>query len=168
MIFIPPSLLKQVVDAAEAAYPDECCGLLVGRLEAPGNLLVTRVEPSTNLTEGGAHDSFEVDPRLRLELMRSLRGSGEAIVGLYHSHPDHPALPSARDLERAWEPELAWLITTVVEGQATLTTAHVLDAEGRQFRGAGLATTDWHPYPVRAETGDVAGAGNGDGEETEE
>lgn len=152
MILIPRPLLKAIVDAAEAAYPEESCGLLVGYSQRPEDVVVTRVEVSPNVTEEDAADRFEVSPLLRLSLMRALEGGPERIVGHFHSHPDHPAQPSARDLERAFEPELVWVITGVLDGQAIHTAAHVLDADGRQFRETILRTTDWAPYPSRAAT----------------
>lgn len=149
MILIPAPLLKVVVDAAEAAYPVECCGLLIGRADAAASVVVTRVEPSPNRSEGGGYDRFEVDPELRFRVMRDLEDGPHRIVGHYHSHPDHPAQPLRRDLDGAWEPDLVWLITSVVAGQAVQTTAHAVDADGRQFREIGLRTTDWQPYPER-------------------
>jgi proteasome lid subunit RPN8/RPN11 len=153
VIFLIRTDLKAITDAAEAAYPRECCGLLVGRREGADAVVVTRVCPSPNVTEDDARDSFEVSPQLRFDVMRALGEGPERIVGHYHSHPDHPAQPSARDLERAWEPDLVWLITAVLGGQAIHTTAHVLDAEARQFREVALRTLDWQPYPCRLPPG---------------
>lgn len=153
MILLSRADLKTIADVAEAAYPRECCGLLVGRREGADAVVVTRVCPSPNVTEEDARDSFEVSPQLRFDLMRELGEGPERIVGHYHSHPDHPAQPSVRDLERAWEPDLVWLITAVAGGQAIHTTAHVLDAEGRQFREVPLRTLDWQPYPCRLAPG---------------
>ncbi len=149
MIFLDRSHLAAIADAAEAAFPGECCGLLVGRTEPSGDIVVTAVAASPNVSEDDTRDRFEVDPRVRLRLMRTLEDGPERIVGHYHSHPGYPAQPSERDLDMAWEPDMVWLITAVVDGQAIHTTAHVLDAEGRQFREIGLRTTDWQPYPVR-------------------
>jgi proteasome lid subunit RPN8/RPN11 len=153
VIMLSRAQLKQITDAAEAAYPGECCGLIVGRVRENGDLEATRVVASPNIAgseaEAGRRDRFEVDPELRLKVQRELEGAGERIVGLYHSHPDHSAQPSAHDLDSVWEPEFVWVITAVEGGQAVHTTAHVLDAGGRQFREVGLHTTDWEPYPVR-------------------
>ena len=149
MILLPRPLLKQIVDAAESAYPEECCGLIVGYAEPPQNLIVTRVEISPNVAEENAAERFEISPHRRLEVMRALEGGPERIIGHFHSHPDHAAQPSLRDLERAWEPDLIWLIVAVLDGQAIHTTAHVLDGEGRQFRQITLRTTDWQPYAAR-------------------
>jgi len=159
MIVLPPQQLRQIVDAAEAAYPDECCGLLVGR-DVPGGIEVTRVHASANL--GRRADRFEIDPRLWVDLSRALGKGPQKVVGLYHSHPDGPAQPSAHDLEAAWGEELVWIIVAVVgageagkggadggPAQAVQVTAHILDHGGRQFRALDLRTGDWHPYPVR-------------------
>ena len=140
MIALPPSLLKRIVDAAEAAYPEECCGLLVGRTDASGGRVVTRVEASPNVVEGGTRDRFEVDPQLRFDLLRALEGGPERIIGHYHSHPDHPAQPSERDLEMAWEPDLVWLIVAVEKGRATRITAHLMDRDAGRFREIRLTT----------------------------
>lgn len=153
MIFLPRALLKEIVDAAEAAHPRECCGLLVGHTRPPADLEVTRVVPSPNVVEVNAHERFEVSPQLRFDLMRELADGPERVIGLYHSHPGQAAQPSEHDLAVAWEPDLVWLITAVMDGQAIHTTAHALDAEGRQFRQVGLRTTDWGPYAVRAARG---------------
>lgn len=158
MITIPPDGLKAIVDAAEAAYPRESCGLLVGYRTGPASTLITRVVESPNVAEGAGLDRFEVDPQVRFNLMKELDlvdpttpadGPRLQIIGHYHSHPDHPAQPSQTDLNMAYEPDLVWLITSVSDGQATLTTAHCVDAERTQFRQIPLQTTDWHPYPVR-------------------
>ena len=141
MIRIARFLLARIERAAEAAYPGECCGLLVGRRGAADDTLVTRVAESTNVTTGDARTSFEVDPRTRLALMKEFRGRDDDIVGLYHSHPDHSAAPSARDLDRVFEPDLVWLITAVAEGRAVETRAHVFEPDGPRFRAVALCAT---------------------------
>jgi proteasome lid subunit RPN8/RPN11 len=138
MIVFPAGELVRLRAACEAAYPNEACGLIVGRAEATG-FRVSRLEPSRNLAENARH-AFEIDPRLRLAQQRALRGSGEAIIGLYHSHPDGSARPSATDLENAWEPELVWVIAAVAAGRVEAVTAHLLDQAAGRFRQIGLET----------------------------
>ena len=141
MIRIARSLLERIEGAAEVAYPDECCGLLVGRRGAADEFLVTRVAESANVTAGDKRTSFEVDPRTRLALMKEFRGRDDDVVGLYHSHPDHSAEPSARDLDRVFEPDLVWLITAVAQGRAVETLAHVFEPDGPRFRAVTLRAT---------------------------
>jgi len=159
MIRIVAAELARLVAAAEAAYPDECCGLLAGHADGAGParaITVTAVYPSRNLAaEPRRH--FEIDPALRLRLQRELRGGSDQVVGLYHSHPDGRAQPSPTDLDRAWEADLAWLVTAVQGGRAILTAAHVLDiAVTVSFRHVPLVTTDWQTpvaRPLRPEDG---------------
>lgn len=127
-LFLPPAFRDRIALLAEAAYPRECCGLLVGRAEDTGDRVVTRLAPSPNVAEGAGRDRFEVDPKLRFDLMRELGDGRERIIGHYHSHPDHPPLPSAHDLEMAFEPDLVWVIVEVRGGRAGRAAAHVLDA----------------------------------------
>jgi proteasome lid subunit RPN8/RPN11 len=151
MLVMSRAQLKQVVDAAEAAYPRECCGLLAGRSGPDSDIEVRAVHPSANLDRSGRADRFEVDSKLFIDLSRDLRGTEERVVGVYHSHCDHRAQPSETDLELAWDPDLVWLIVAVEDGQAVHSTAHSLDAGGRQFHDTGLRTDDWTAYPVRSD-----------------
>lgn len=154
MIILGRDHLRRIADEAEAAYPRECCGLLAGRVRPNGDIEVVRVHPSANL--GKQPDRFEIDPRLWVDLSRALGKGPTKVVGLYHSHPDKPAQPSAVDLEAAWGEELIWVIVSVAGAseagkapQAVHVTAHILDHGGRQFRPVELRTDDWHPYPAR-------------------
>lgn len=116
----PPARAAIAAHAA-AAWPREACGLLVGRALADGAIEIVRAEAAANLAADA--DAFELDPAARLALQRVLRAAGEglAIVGHYHSHPDAPARPSARDRARAEETGLIWLIAAATrEGCADL------------------------------------------------
>ncbi len=154
MIVVRPSDLRRIVDLCEAAYPSEACGLLVGHDDSEDGertVTVSRVEPSPNVAEADDRSHFEVDPALRLRLQKDLRGGPERVIGLYHSHPNSGAQPSSTDLLAAWEPDLVWLVTSVIEGQAVHTSAHVLVTEGGTMRFAQvtLRTSDWRPYESR-------------------
>ncbi len=138
MLLLRPEDLKRIADQAEAAYPGEACGLLLGFHRTDGDIEVTQVAESENKALPGRNDRFEVDPELRLNLMRAVRGMGHAIVGHYHSHPNGAARPSATDLSMAYEPELVWLITAVVSGQAVHSTAHLMSPGGTRFTDIGL------------------------------
>ncbi len=136
--------VERIEAAAVAAYPDECCGLLIGHDIDDGGIEVVRVVMSDNVEPGDTRARFEIDPRLLISLRRDLRGARDRIVGHYHSHPDHPARPSAHDAERAWQPEMVWLITSVIGGEAAETTAHVIE-DGGGFRQIGLSVTGSAP-----------------------
>ncbi|MGB0749266.1 MAG: Mov34/MPN/PAD-1 family protein [Magnetospiraceae bacterium] len=140
MIRLPLSLRKAMYHAAQNAYPQECCGLLAGIRQ--GNCItVTQVLPSANLAPT-PETAFEVDPQVRFDLMRAVEGTGEEMIGHYHSHPDHPAKPSARDLEKAFEPELIWVIIDVPAGTAETMGAFKLDEGLNQFIEIPITVTD--------------------------
>lgn len=108
---IDPLLAEAIRHAAGKSYPNECCGLLTGETRN-GNITITGIHPSDNVTTGDLARGFEVDPKLRFDLMRMIESlnDGTEIIGHYHSHPDHPAEPSATDLSMAYEVDFIWLI----------------------------------------------------------
>ena len=95
---------------AAEAYPHECCGALIARDGA-----IVEAFPLPNTTAEGARRRFLVGPLdYRLSEARARELEGE-LAGFYHSHPDHPARPSAHDLEHAW-PNLTYVIIAVSNG----------------------------------------------------
>ncbi|MFQ5348266.1 MAG: M67 family metallopeptidase, partial [Rhodothalassiaceae bacterium] len=88
--------------------------LLVGRRQARVVTILEAVE-TANLAAAGAPDRFEIDPRVHLRLQRDLRGSDRQIVGLFHSHPQGAAQPSAIDRAEAAYAGWVWLITAIVD-----------------------------------------------------
>jgi len=107
-----------VADAGREGYPYEICGVMIGTFD--GEVAqVSRVAALPNsAAEPERRRRFTIDPLLIVRLDRELRGTAERLVGFYHSHPDHPAAPSATDMEyfRLW-PETVWLIVPVAHGQ---------------------------------------------------
>lgn len=130
IIAVPADLLRALPRLAAAARPREACGLLVGHAAGEG-VAVTGLVPSRNLA--AAEDAFEIDTAMQLGLQRRLRGTGEAVIGVWHSHPAGAPTPSARDAEGAWEAGLAWLITAGEE-----TTAWRALGDGAGFAPATL------------------------------
>lgn len=113
VIRITDSDRRIVTAAATAAYPAECCGLLVGFGNPGSDLSVTDVIESPNIVAHERLDRFEVDPRVRFAVMRRFEGTGRQIIGHYHSHPDGEPVPSATDRSMVFEPALVWLIAGV-------------------------------------------------------
>ena len=91
-------------------YPHECCGALVGR-----DSLVTSAVPLPNTTDEGPRRRFLVRPSDYREAERAAVDAGVDLLGFYHSHPDHPAVPSQYDLDHAW-PSFSYVIVSVVSG----------------------------------------------------
>lgn len=126
---------------AERAYPQECCGILVGR-EEDGVHLVEDVVPSINLSDT-PQKTFEVDMALRLRLHKELRDTGLGVIGHYHSHPEGQAEPSARDRERAWEEDMVWLIVAVKSGEAVDVGAHLFKDAADGFSPMVVKPSFW-------------------------
>ena len=135
---LTPAQLQAIERAAEAAYPEEACGLLVGRAEPGGAIQVSAVEASANVAEPPRTRRFEVDPKLRLRLERELRESPDSILGVYHSHPNGSAEPSETDISMIFEPHMIWMITAVADGRAGTTLAYKPTEDGSAFRPLGL------------------------------
>jgi len=99
---IDPTANDVMQKAAAHGYPDEICGLLIGKSDSKGwNIVEARQVENLNQTR--ASDRFQLDPAAYQRIDRELRGSGTEIIGVFHSHPDCPAQPSPTDLSSAWE-----------------------------------------------------------------
>lgn len=110
-LFITPRHLQTLGRHAAITYPQECCGVLIGRCHS-GATFVERVLSVGNAQEGDRHDRYLISPETVLAAHKEARALGLEVVGYYHSHPDHPAEPSELDLEQAW-PEVSYLIVSV-------------------------------------------------------
>ena len=130
--------LQAIERAAEDAYPEEACGLLVGRSERGEGYRVSAVEASVNVAEPPRTRRFEVDPKLRLRLERALSESPDSVIGVYHSHPDGSAEPSETDVSMIFEPDMVWLITAVAGGRAGATAGWRPAEDGSAFLPLGI------------------------------
>lgn len=135
---VSPDIFAQVVRAAEAAYPQECCGLLLGKIPKGFNqqgraLQVEEARPLPNGWESAARTHrYSVDPKLLMSVENELSGTGRGIIGFYHSHPDVPAWPSPFDLERAW-PCYSYWIVCVRDGKARGSRSWMRSEDGESF-----------------------------------
>jgi proteasome lid subunit RPN8/RPN11 len=103
--------LNVMREAAIGGYPEEVCGILVGR-EENGAGVITRVVPTANASEADRRRRYEIPPADLVREQRLAREAGLRILGFYHSHPDHQPAPSPHDLELAW-PAYVYVIVTV-------------------------------------------------------
>lgn len=87
--------------AAAVAWPAEACGLLLGRRKEDG-VTIDAFRPTGN-DALDARRGYLVPPLDLLAADREAHAAGREIVGIWHSHPDAPALPSRRDVEEAFE-----------------------------------------------------------------
>lgn len=102
---------------AEAAYPEECCGGVLGRAGRAGGVEVCRAIPVENGWPGERGGRYRIGADTVRALEAIATREGVELIGFYHSHPDAAAVPSALDLELAW-PWYTYLIVPVGLGRA--------------------------------------------------
>ena len=118
MIQLSENHRTEIVAHTERDYPYECCGLLLGSFAAGGLKVVAEVYPISNAREEQAkRNRFLIRPEELLRGERYAETKALEIVGFYHSHPDHPAVPSQYDLEHAW-PLYSYVVLSVNAGAA--------------------------------------------------
>lgn len=91
---LPESVRSAIVAHAEREKPGECCGLLIGK-----GTTVNEAHPARNECSGQTR--FRIHPADHFAAIRKARAAGLEVVGAYHSHPESPAVPSARDVAEA-------------------------------------------------------------------
>jgi proteasome lid subunit RPN8/RPN11 len=108
----------------EADYPAEACGLIGGTIAGDKKVAVHLV-PLANQRTDAARNRYLIDPASFRRAEQKLERDGLEVIGVYHSHPDHPPAPSAFDREHAW-PWLSYVIVGVARGHAGELTSWVL------------------------------------------
>ena len=107
-----PDVVSAIRSHAQHTYPDECCGALIGH----GDRTVEAF-PLSNAQSENRKRRFLIGPDAYRRAEARADELGASLLGFYHSHPDHPAVPSSFDLEHAW-PNLIYAIVSVREGIA--------------------------------------------------
>lgn len=100
----------------EASFPEECGGLLLG-IEKEGRKLISEVLQLENIRKDSRHNRVELSPLDYMKAEREAAKLGLGVWGYYHSHPDHPAVPSGFDLDHAPFVEWSYLIVSVRSGR---------------------------------------------------
>ena len=101
-LILSDGLRSRLAQWAASGYPLETCGLLIGR-HRDGRTEVAEATRARNLNAERARDRFELAPEDLLAADASARAAGLDIVGVWHTHPDHPARPSETDRSFAWD-----------------------------------------------------------------
>ena len=117
-VTISRASLEAIRRHGESTYPEECGGLLLGVDD--GSLReITEALPLENVRKDSRHNRVELDPLSYARAEREASRRGLGVWGYYHSHPDHPAVPSGFDLEHAPFTEWSYIIVSVLEGRAS-------------------------------------------------
>jgi len=124
---------KSIREFGEQEYPNECCGLLFGKINSDKSKEITEILPISNAqNEENRYNRFLITPKDMIKGELYARKHNVDIIGFYHSHPDHPAKPSQFDLEHAW-PVYSYIITSVINGKADVMTSWLLSSNRAKF-----------------------------------
>lgn len=148
MLRVTAEHIRAICAHAQSTYPQECCGLLLGKVSQDGKILIDAIA-TENVWSAQAVESFsEIDTKWQLsenksthytiapeEILRVQKESRDRqldIIGIYHSHPDHPAIPSEFDRVCAWQ-AYSYIIVSVPQGKAGELQSWCLD-DNHQFQ----------------------------------
>lgn len=125
MLILTQAQLDAVSQHAVETYPQECCGIFLGEFSGD-DWRVTSVMRAGNLVTKSKEDRYQLDPMDRFRAEQEAKRAGVAIVGFYHSHPDHDVYFSKTDLENSEEyllgepwlpPTYAYLVISLHQGK---------------------------------------------------
>jgi proteasome lid subunit RPN8/RPN11 len=141
VLIIPKEILRAIHQHGEEAYPEEGAGLMLGKAEGE----VKRVEkilPLANTREDAArHNRYLLNPQDYLRGEMEAARLGLDVLGVFHSHPDHPNRPSEFDREWAM-PWFSYLITSVQQGKAVESRSWLLAEDRCAFSEENIAIKD--------------------------
>jgi proteasome lid subunit RPN8/RPN11 len=137
VIVLEADQFAQIQREGVAAYPNECCGAMLGKDVTENGVmrrLVQRLEPLANaFAQEEKYHRFSLDPRQLMQVEKRAAEAGLAVLGFYHSHPDHPARPSEYDRQHAW-PFYSYIIVAIAAGRPAEMTSWKLDEQTETFR----------------------------------
>ncbi|MEQ8385025.1 MAG: M67 family metallopeptidase [Coleofasciculus sp. A1-SPW-01] len=154
IVNVNPAQIQAMQTHAENTYPEECCGLLLGHIKGEVKTLV-EIIPTKNAWDtqaaeafqgvngsprqsGTKRNQFSIAPEVMLKVQKLSRDRELDIIGIYHSHPDHPAIPSEFDRAIAWQ-RYSYIIISVQQGIASDLRSWTLDPH-HQFQPEEIIT----------------------------
>ena len=130
MIIIEKSAQKIMNNDALNAFPDECCGFMFGKEDGAGNRVVSGVLPIDNAAKENRKRRFEISPKDYMKGEQYALDNNLELLGIYHSHPNHPAIPSEHDRVAA-QPWFSYLIISVGEDEVKDIRSWVLNSDSQ-------------------------------------
>jgi proteasome lid subunit RPN8/RPN11 len=112
---IEPAPWQEMVGHAEATYPNECVGVMLG-VTRDGDKTVQVALPMENVMPGSRRERYQLDSRDLLAADAEARRRGLDVIGIYHSHPDCDAYFSQTDLQNSC-PWYSFVVLSVQRGR---------------------------------------------------
>lgn len=149
--------MDQIHAHAQACYPEECCGLMLGHMTQTADqsqkrlLELYRIDNAWDQTPMPLEEDpaslsltatqrYWIAPQDLFKAQKYARTQGWDIIGVYHSHPDHKAVPSECDRKWAW-PQYSYVIVAVNSGVPHDFCSWILDDQ-QQFRSEQVMVLD--------------------------
>ena len=140
-------LLRSIEREGEAAYPEEGAGFMLGSFGS--TRIVAAILSSANLaTDGEKRNRYLISAEDYMRAEQAADESGWDVVGVFHSHPDHPEEPSTFDRDWA-QPNLSYLITSVRDGKAAASKSWLLKDDRSRFVEENLEVTEQPNNPIQ-------------------
>ena len=116
MLQFEQSVYQRMLEDGIRSFPDECCGFLLGTEDEQGGRTITDLIVVENAKEGDKRRRFVIAPGDYLKAELFAEEKGVILLGIYHSHPNHPAIPSEHD-RLAAQPYFSYVIISVMNGE---------------------------------------------------
>jgi proteasome lid subunit RPN8/RPN11 len=131
-LLLPARFLAEMIAQARAEFPNECCGMLAGRVQEG----VGRVQARYSLVnEAASPVEFLSNPSSMFAADRARRKEGLEFLAVYHSHPTSPPMPSRKDCERNYGEEVVNLIISLARTEP--------EVRGWWLTASGFREADW-------------------------
>ena len=131
MITLDPKALEAIREHGRQAYPEECCGALLGTADN-GSARVARIARMENARRDERRRRYVIEPLEYARVERQADAESLSVLGFYHSHPDHPAVPSEYDREHGL-PFFHYVVLSVGAGVPGEAASYVLSEDRGAF-----------------------------------
>ncbi len=129
MLHITEDLIAQIHAHGERYYPEEGAGLILGKYEVGGRTAERLMQLKNSSKPDSRHNRYLLEAKDVLSGEYQAEELGLDVIGVFHSHPDHPAQPSDFDLEWAL-PNFSYMITSICAGKAVSSRSWCLSEDG--------------------------------------
>ena len=130
-LLIRSELLDRIASYGEQSYPEECAGFLLGT-DGTDRIVHDLVQFGNAREESARQTRYLIGPKEYLDAELEAGRRGLDIVGVFHSHPDHPNTPS--DFDREWaQPQFSYVITSIGSGRAQASRCWRLEEDRGRF-----------------------------------
>jgi proteasome lid subunit RPN8/RPN11 len=148
MIQISPELLHKIKIHGEKSYNEECCGALLGKFNDTEFTIYDLIE-FINEKEENREKRFLISPAQYRSAEITAMQKNMELLGFYHSHPDHPAVPSQFDTDHAL-PWFIYIIVAVNKGKAGNLSAWILKEDRSGFQEQEVTIRDDEKEPLNS------------------